>query len=414
MNMLHLSLHSAWERKVHLLLAVLSIAISTTLWLGIQNVQSETQRQFFNTVENTDLIVGARTSPVNLLLFSVFHLGEPTHNLRYKTFSTVASWPEIAWAVPISLGDSHRGFRVLGTLPAFFDHLNGGSNAQLHFQTGHAFHATYEVVLGATVARKLKYKLGDALTLVHGLNTSASLAHKDLPFEVVGILKPTGTPIDSTLQISLRAMEALHVNWQSGRPSPLKLSPQLIEKITPEPQSVSAIFLGLKSPIQTFHLQRRLNHYAGEPLEAILPGATLVELWHLLGFFELAMQAIAILVIALSFIAMLLTLQASLHGRQNELKILRALGIHRFDLIRLFFMETVLILLTGFALGLGLLYALFWVLMPIVQTSLGVRLGWPTLAMNHLWVFLGMLAAGSLLSLIPGLSAYRRHVLNGS
>lgn len=413
MNLIQLSLQSAWERKSHLLLAVLSIAISTALWLGINSVQTETKRQFFNTVANTDLIVGARSSPINLLLFSVFHLGEPTHNLSYRSYTALSQWPEIAWAVPISLGDSHQGFRVLGTLPTFYKHLQFGQDRPLIFEKGGAFTSVYDVVLGATVARKLGYRLGDSLILAHGLHTQASMNHKDLPFQVVGILKATGTPVDATLQISLRSMEALHVNWQSGRPSPLTLSPKLVQKLAPPPQAISAMFIGLKNPIQTFHVQRRINAYNAEPLEAILPGTTLVELWDMLGFFEHAMQAIAALVIVLGFVAMLITLQASIQSRRHELTILRALGIRRFDLLRLFFFETLVILVSGILLGILLLYALFWIVTPIIQDTLGVHLGWPSMEKDYLWVLLIMVLAGSLLSLIPGISAYRKHVLKG-
>ncbi len=414
MTLLSLALKSAWSRKGSLLLAMFSITISVVLLLGVDTLRKETKNSFLNTLSQTDLIVGARSGPVNLLLYSVFHIGNATNNIDYQTYLTLQKMPDVAWTVPLSLGDSHRGFRVIGTLPSFYQHYRYGEEQPLAFQQGQAFSDLYDVVLGAKVAQKYGYRLGDRIVLSHGLS-SGRLApqHNDKPFTVSGILAPTGTPVDNSLQVSLDAIEAIHIDWRGGMQSPLKISADRARKLIVEPEAITAVLIGLKNKLTTFKMQRRLNEFKDEPLLAILPGSTLASLWQIMAPFERGLLAIASMVLLAGLVGMLITLLSTLKERQHEIAVLRAIGIHGYDVLLLFAFEALFILILGTLFGIVLLYGgLAW-LAPYLAEHYGlfIKLPWPD---TQQWLFIGLAwLLGVLISLIPGIMAYRTSLTKG-
>ncbi|HEY0229700.1 MAG TPA: ABC transporter permease, partial [Dokdonella sp.] len=251
--MLALAWKSLRNRLGTALLTAFTIALSVALVLGVQRIRSEARASFASTVSGTDLIVGARSSPVGLLLYAVFHLDDATNNVSWQSYQEIAAWPEVAWSVPISLGDSHRGFRVMGTTADFFAHYRYGARHPLEFSAGKPFDDVYDAVLGAEVARKLGYSLGSAIVLTHGTGRIGNADHKDKPFRIVGILARTGTPIDATVAVGLAGIEAIHVDWQSGTQIPgHTVSADAARRMDLTPKTITAFLLGLKSRIATF------------------------------------------------------------------------------------------------------------------------------------------------------------------
>ena len=212
----HLALKSVLNRKVTAILTILTVAVSVILLLGVERVRTEAKSSFANTISGTDLIVGGRSGQVNLLLYSVFRIGNATNNIDWKSYQEFSQHKAVKWAIPISLGDSHKGFRVMGTNHSYFENYRYGSKQPLTFQQGKEFNELFDVVIGADVAKKLDYKIGDQIILAHGISDVAFSRHDNLPFKIVGILAPTGTPVDKTVHVSLEAIEAIHVGWESG------------------------------------------------------------------------------------------------------------------------------------------------------------------------------------------------------
>jgi len=211
----------AWKsilaRKTTAFLTVLAVALSVALFVGVEKTRHSARSSFENTISGVDAIVGARTGPINLLLFSVFRIGDATSPMSWESFEAIQARPDVAWAIPIALGDSHRGYKVLGTETSYFEHYKYGQKQPLELAAGGVFNPhKLEVVLGSDVAQNLGYPLGHKIILSHGIGEVSFQNHDDHPFEVVGILKPTGTPVDQTIHISLEGMEAMHA------PAPLK------------------------------------------------------------------------------------------------------------------------------------------------------------------------------------------------
>ena len=416
MYLLRLALASLNNRRFTALLTVFAIALSVCLLLAVERVRSETRASFASTISGTDLIVGARSGSVNLLLYSVFRIGNATNNIRWDSYQQLAGHPQVKWAIPLSLGDSHRGYRVLGTSPAYFQHYRFGRQQPLQLAEGRAFaDDPFEVVLGAEVAQSLGYRLDERIVLAHGVAKVSLVQHDDKPFRVVGILRRTGTPVDRTLHINLAGMEALHVDWRGGVPArgAGRVSAEQARALDLQPQQITAVLLGLNSRIATFALQREINQYRGEPLLAVLPGVALQELWSLMGTAEQALFVVSLFVVLTGLIGMLTAILTSLNERRREMAILRSVGARPWHIAGLLVIEAFALALAGAALGVVLLYVGIAVAQAPLQQFYGLYLpfGWPS---GYEWRLLGaILLAAVLMGAVPAWRAYRQSLADG-
>ncbi|MEB4591645.1 FtsX-like permease family protein [Candidatus Thiothrix sp. Deng01] len=414
MILFKLTLRSLWNRRASLLLTLLSIAISVMLLLGVDYIRKEAKSSFLSTISGTDLVVGARSGPVQLLLYSVFRIGDATNNISWQSYQDIISNPQVDWSVPLSLGDSHKGYRVLGTNQDYFRHYRYGDKQLLAFAAGQPFAGVYDTVLGSEVARKLNYKLGDKIILSHGAGSTSFTQHADKPFTVVGILKPTGTPIDRTVHVSLEAIEAIHIDWVNGAPIPgFHVSAEETLKKNLQPKLITAFLVGLKNRAAAFRVQRAINEYTREPLLATLPGVALAELWQAIGMFETVLRIITGFVVAAGLLGMLTVLLSTLNERRREMAILRAVGAHPRQVFLLFVLEGLVLAVLGCLVGIALLYAALFSARPWVVAEYGFYLHtWIPDAPNLLMLAV-VVGLALLFSLIPGAIAYRRSLQDG-
>jgi putative ABC transport system permease protein len=411
---LSLAWKSLLNRRGTALLTVLSIALSVALLVGVERLRTETRASFANTISGTDLIVGARTGPVQLLLYAVFRIGHATNNISWESYRDIAAHPRVAWAIPISLGDSHRGYPVLGTTPAYFEHYRYGRGRALVVTEGAPFSDLYDAVLGAEVAKALGYGLGDSVVIAHGASDVAFARHDDHPFRVAGILAPTGTPVDRTVHVSLEGIEAIHVGWEGGAPLPGRVvDADAARTMDLAPKAITAALVGLTSRISTFQVQRFVNDYRAEPLMAILPGVALAELWGLIAVGERALLLVSGFVVVVGLFGLLTALLTSLGERRREMAILRSVGARPAHVFALILGEALALTLLGILVGLGLLYGALLVAQPLILSAMGIFVAVGTLSPHEMMLLVLVLAAGFLVGLIPGYRAYRLSLADG-
>lgn len=403
-----LALASLWHRRGVLALVTLTLTLSVTLLLGVQYLRTEVRQSFNNTISGTDLIVGARSGQLNLLLYTVFHLGDATSNIRWSSYQELAEDPRVAWTVPISLGDSYRGYRVVGTDDGYWQHFRYGDDRALAMNEGRWFRQVFEVVLGAEVAAQFGHRVGDDITLAHGTGKVSFVKHDDHPFTVAGVLEPTGTPVDRAVYVSLEGLEAIHIGWQAGVPIPgrgVSREQALARDLTP--QSITAALVGLERRVMTFQLQREINEWQQEPLTAILPGVALNELWRILGQFERTLLGLTAFVVVTSLVglaAVLLTLQA--HRRQ-EIRILRAVGASPGLVASLYLLECTLLAALAAVLAVLLGGVALTAVEPWLLAHYGLQVS-PRPLRGEEWLLLGCVPlAGLLVGLIPAWRAWR-------
>jgi putative ABC transport system permease protein len=412
---LTLAWKSLWNRRATALLTICAIAISVALLLGVQKLRTAARESFANTVSGVDLIVGARSGPLNLLLYSIFRIGDATANVSWKTYQKIATHPDVAWTIPISLGDSHRGFRVMGTDGNYFAHYRFGGDHELKFSSGGPFHDLYDAVLGADVARTLGYKLGDPIIVAHGVGNVSFAEHKDKPFRVVGILAPTGTPVDRTVHVSLEAITAIHIDWQSGMQAPpgYRVSAAEARHRDLTPDTLTAFLVGMRSRVMTFTMQRAINDYRQEPLLAILPGVALSQLWELVGVADTALMIVAAFVVLAGLLGMLTAILTSLNERRREMAVLRSVGARPRHIFALLIAEAGLLAALGVAAGIGLTYLLLFVGRPLLEKRSGIFVTVTGLSQTDIAILGGIIIAALLMGLLPAFRAYRNALSDG-
>ncbi|GAB5438590.1 ABC transporter permease [Falsiruegeria mediterranea] len=409
---LRLAVASLVARALTVGMTVLAIALSVALYLGVEKVRTGAKVSFADTISGTDLIVGARSGSVQLLLYSVFRIGNATNNVTWESYQDIAGHPGVEWIVPISLGDSHRQFRVMGTTKDFFHHYKYRQGRSLEMADGDIMDDLFDAVIGADVANSLGYTADSPIVVAHGL--ASFVEHKDQPFRVSGILAKTGTPVDRTVIVSLEAMEAIHVDWKSGaRTSGQSTPADVIRKMDLTPTAVTAALVGVESPLRTFALQRYVNEYPKEPLLAILPGVALQELWGIVGIAETALLAVSAMVVVTALIGMMATIFSSLNERRREMAIFRAMGARPLTILSLLVIEAAMIATAGAIFGLALLYVGLVVAQPIVDGAFGIWLSIDAPTLREASVILAVVGAGVIVSLVPAIRAYRLSVADG-
>jgi putative ABC transport system permease protein len=392
---IRLAWHSLLSRKGAVVMTFLAITVSIFVLLGIEHIRQQAKSSFSNTVSGIDLIVGARTGDINLLLYSVFRLGNATNNISWSSYQVISTNPKVAWTIPISLGDSHKSYRVMGTTTDYFKHFHYGQKQALTFAQGKVFSEVFDVVLGAEVARELNYQLGIKIVLAHGMASTSFSQHDDKPFRIVGILQPTGTPVDRTVHVSLQGIEAVHLKTLNDK-EPHDLTPT----------SITAFMVGLTSKMATFHVQRDINNYQPEPLSAILPGVALSQLWQISAIMENTLILVSILVLLASLLGLSAMLLTSIRERQREIAIMRSLGAPPSFLFLLIQTEALLITLASSVFALLLLSLCLLLFRGFFAENFSLSISTHIFDNNILYLLLIILVSAMITSLVPAISAY--------
>ena len=411
-----LAYKSLRNRMFTSVLTVLSIALSVSLLLTVEQAKRAAQDGFTQSISQTDLIVGARSGPLQLILYTVFNMGNATHNISYETYQDIKRNPSVDWTIPYSLGDGHRGFRVVGTNEDFFKHYHYRGDGSIELSQGRILQDLWDVVIGSEVAKTLNYNLGQKIIVAHGVTHGEGIQkHDDKPFTVVGIMKPTGTPVDRAVYMTLEGLEALHVDWKDGVAPTAETSipADKIKKEDLKIQTVTAFFLRTKSRIETLRLQREINNYKAEALLAIIPGVTLSELWQNLSYVEKVLKVISSLVVLVGLMAMLIALTTSLNERRREMAILRSIGASQNQITGLLILESGFLTLSGIIVGVVFSQGMIALLSPWLATEFGLAFSNSFLQTTE-WVYLGLTMGGGLLvGVIPALRARQSALKDG-
>ena len=416
MVLLSLAYQSLRNRKFTSALTLGSIALSVALLIGVEQVRLGARESFANTISQTDLIVGARGGALQLLLYTVFRVGSATNNIAYESYEHFRKHPAVAWTIPYSLGDSHYGFRVVGTTGEFYQHYRYRRDRQVELAEGRVPAEIFDVALGSDVAAELKYRLGDHVVITHGITHGRGLLeHDDKPFTVVGILKKTATPVDRSLYITLEGMEAMHLDWSEGAP-PMPGEAMPAWKIAQEEitiKQITAFLLRARSRIDTLRLQREVNTFEDEPLMAIIPGVTLSELWRTIGYAEDALRVVSLFVIIIGLLGMLVSLYTALTERRREMAVLRAVGAGPLRIVLLLVLESGFLSMGGAIVGVLLVYVLSFLSQPIVERHFGLFIPIQPLTTTGYLYVLAVIVAGLLIGFVPALRAYRHSLADG-
>ena len=412
--MISLALASMRARLFPIILVILALTSSMALLLAVDRIKVATQNGFNQSLSGVDLVLGPRSSGIELMLYTVFHLGKPTNNITTETFNDIAQDPRIKWAVPIALGDSHRGYRVISTTDEYFERIKFAGDQPLQFREGSAFKELNDVVIGSAVADALGYTIGTSMFVTHGSGSLGEL-HDDFAFQVSGVLAPTGTPTDQAIFVSLEGYELIHLGWTNGSQaiSLKNIDVQQIPKERLYPQTITAAYLGLTSKLGLFQVARSINEYSEEAVSAIIPGVALTELWSIVGSVDSVFKLLNWLIIGISIIAMMTMTMTALESRTREMTILRALGATPLHLSSMILAEIVLISSFSVLVAIGLVRVLTWVSVDLLSEWAGIRIELIWITTNELAIQGLIVLAGLIASLIPAAMIYKHSLHRG-
>ncbi|MFC3094463.1 FtsX-like permease family protein [Alteromonas sediminis] len=397
----------AWKslvsRKKTVILTCLSLIVSISVLMTVEHLRAQAKDSFNRTISGTDLIVGAPSGELNLLLYTVFRMGSPTNNIQFDSLDMLNKQKSVSWTIPLSLGDSHKGYRVLGTNQDYFEHFKYGDKRSLSFSEGEHFDDLFDVVIGAEVAKALNYSLGDKLVIAHGIGSTSFQNHDNAPFTVAGILQPTGTPVDKTVHVSLEAIEAIHL-------APAQLT-RLIEQGRMDllkPKNITGVLVGLENKFATFSLQRMINNYPDDRLMAVLPGVAMTQMWSLMESVENLLMVISLLVLLASLFGLMTMLLASMNERSVEIAVLRTLGASPLTVLLLIVYEALLITALSVVAAYALVSLALVSLSDWLAQQYGLFLSSNLYSMNVLILVGFIFIAALVAAIVPAIEAYRK------
>ncbi|GAA6184682.1 MULTISPECIES: ABC transporter permease [Alteromonadaceae] len=399
------------HRLPAVLLTMLSIIVSVSLLLSVEHLRVQAKASFGRTISGVDLIVGAPTGQSNLLLYSVFRIGSPTNSVSWDSYQSLSKLPSVKWIIPVALGDSHRGYRVLGTNNQYFKHFQYGNKQPLVINSGTSFESTFDAVIGSEVARKLNYKLGDEIAMSHGLADVSFSKHVHSPFTITGILAPTGTPVDRTIHVSMSGLEVAHMS--EAKIDEIQHKIESGQPVNIAVDSVTAMFIGLNSKMQIFQLQRSINTYKQEPMLAIIPGVAFAELWQLVGSVESLLLFISVLILFSSLLGLATMLLTTVRERRQEMAVLRAIGAHSWVVFLLIQIEALLLSLCASLIALVVVWGGFQYGASWLSAEYGLFIENTILGTRSLVIIGIVCAATFVIASIPALSAYRQSIQQG-
>lgn len=379
--------HKLLATCLNLLLMAIGVAMMTFILSASHQLEDGALRD----ANGIDMVVGAKGSPLQLILSSIYHIDIPTGNIPAAAEAQLAANPLVAEAIPLALGDSYQGYRIVGSTFDYIHHYGG------QVASGVRFGGTMQVVLGAEVARRTRMALGARIAGSHGLVAGGEV-HSHAPYTVVGILQPTGTVLDRLIVTPVASVWRVH-----------ETDPDEPHAHVDEAQhEVTALLVRYASPLAAISLPRWVNSQTR--LQAAQPALESAKLFELVGVGADVLRAIAAIVLAVAGLSMFVALYHALEERKTDLAILRALGAPPHKLLLLLLTQGLALALGGAVLGWLLGHAGVGLLGALMEGQQNLALSAWAIDPQEAWLLPAALLVGLLASIVPAVRAYRTDI----
>jgi len=405
MNVMRLALAYARRRPLATLLNVLLLAVGVATITLVILLSHELDTRLSREAAGIDLVVGAKGSPLQLVLAGVYHADIPPGNIPLAAVESLRGNPLIAEVIPLALGDSFHGFRIVGTEPAFVAHYRGT------LATGHLWAAPLDAVLGSDVARASKLTVGGTFAGSHGLAEGGGM-HEDAQYTVVGVLAPTGSVIDRLVLTGIDSVWKVHEHHHDDDDEKNTLGAAAASSttgVTPAPvREVTLALVKYKTPLAAASLPRAIN--AETVLQAASPAFESARLMTVFGVGTDVIRAFALLLIAASALGLFVALTQALDERRYDIAIMRALGASRTTVVAVLMIESLLLCGFGLALGLALAHGLAANIGAWLPAAAPLAAGASAFRAEEWAVAALALGVGIMATLVPAWRAYRLDV----
>lgn len=408
MSPIKISWKSLWSKPLSSALNIMLIAFGTGILTILLLASTQISQKLDNNSKDIDLVVGAKGSPLQLILSSIYYIDFPTGNIPLKDAQELAHSPFVKKAVPLAQGDNYEGIRIVGTDSNFV------SVYKLSTGSGKFWSADFEVTIGATVAASQKLKPGDTFYGAHGLTGSTDV-HKTHAYKVVGILKPQGNVTDNLILTNISSVWRMHDDHEKEEAAAHgeKDEAHAHHKARPDQaegnddREITALLIQYRSPMSVVMFPRMVNQSTA--LQAASPAMESTRLFSLIGVGVDTLQWFAVLIMFIAAISVFVNLYNSLKERSYDLAIMRTLGASRGQLFQIIIFEGMLLTLAGTVLGI-MLGHLVLQFIGAYQESSQARLSGLLFLNTEIYLFAAGLAIGIFAAIIPAVQAYRSNI----
>ena len=406
MNIFQLSWKNLSVKPLSTLLSLLLLSLGVGIISLLLLLNRQLEEQFNKNIKGIDMVVGAKGSPLQLILASVYHVDFPTGNVSKAAVDSLVKNPLIAWHIPMAYGDNVQSYRILGTTSAYPKHYN------VEVGTGRLWEKDLETTIGFRVAEELGLKVGDTFFSSHGLTSSMDV-HEEMAFQVVGIFEPSNTVVDQLVLCSVSSIWSVHGHeeeaheehdhdheHEEGHEHPEEAH----ESSSEEERELTSVLLGFRSPLGMVTLPRMVNERTS--MQAALPAIEINRLWSLMGIGINTLRGIALSIIFISGISVFISLYNSLKERKYELALMRSLGASRAKIFGLILLEGLLLAVLGFLIGILLSRVGLFLLSRLVASDYHYDIDQASLLPSEGILFLGTIGIGILAAAIPAIKAF--------
>lgn len=405
MNLFTLIISYLRARPLNTLLNIVLLSLGIAMITILLLFSNQLEEKISDNTKGIDLVVGAKGSPLQLILCNVFHIDFPTGNIKLNEADRLAKHRLVKSAIPMALGDSYQNFRIVGTTQAYAELYKA------ELKAGDWWNEDMEVVVGATVAKLLNLKLNATFASAHGLSEEGS-AHEDHPFVVKGILKPTYSVLDNLILTNVASVWMVHEHGEE--PEQVKPDSLSASRLVPSAfasdstREITSLLIKYRNPIAAIQLPRFINGQTN--MQAASPSFEAARLFSILGVGIEALTGFAYVLIFISALSIFIALYNSLKERKYDLAIMRSMGASRGKLLWATQLEGVALTLFGSILGIALGHIVLYLFTQLVSESQTAGVSAFIFYKEELYLLVGSVLLGIICSLIPSFQAYRTDI----
>lgn len=390
-----------WAKKLNSFLCILLMMFGISIISLLINIGNQMQDKFSKNISGIDMVVGAKGSPLQLILSGVYQIDAPTGNIPMSELQSLQTNPLVKQVLPLSMGDNYQGFRIVGTTNPYLKHF------EADYAAGVAFKNNMEVVVGANVARKLNLKLNESFASSHGFEKEGE-AHGDKKYTVVGILKSNNSVIDNLILCNLNSIWEIHEHEAEHANETHEEHAEHANEAAESNHDITCALVKFRSPMGLMTIPRLINQ--NTKMQAALPAIEINRLFELMGIGIDAFKALAIAIMLISGISVFVTLYNALKERKYEMALMLSMGGKRTKLFFMLMFEGLFLSLSGYILGILLSRIGLWVASRMLDQNFNFDLQQSMLQKEEIYLLIAALLVGIFAAIIPSLGIYRINI----
>ncbi|MBA4850045.1 ABC transporter permease [Emticicia sp. BO119] len=401
--LLKISWKNILDKKLNSFLCILLMTLGIAIISLLLLLGKQLQDKFTKNISGIDMVIGAKGSPLQLILSSVYQIDNPTGNVYLSDIQEIAQNPLVKEMIPLSMGDNYLGYRIVGTNKKYLEHFKA------NIETGILFKKDLDVILGAQVALNTDLKIGDSFASAHGLDAAGEV-HDHTKYKVVGILAFNNSVIDNLVLTSLSSIWNIHEHNEEMENSEDKVAehPENEEDVDMDKREITSALIKFRSPMGLMSMPRNINQ--NSKLQAALPSIEVNRLFELLGIGVDGLQILAAVIMLISGISVFVSLYNSLKERKYEMALMLSMGASRTRLFLMLLLEGVLLALFGFMAGIVLSRIGIILISNQISKKFHFDVSQMSIQTGEIYLFAGALAIGILAAALPSINIYKLNI----